>query len=176
MIKKETVGIIGVQQDFGASKRGVDMGPSAMRIAGLHSALKKLGYSVVDFGNIHCHDLEEHLLLSDLEDKKVRFISHIVQTCRELKQIVSKIVEKGYFPLVLGGDHSISIGTLSGLKSLHEGDTGIIWVDAHGDFNTVLSFRSFCHLCHKRRRKISCLHHEGVPQQAFGGNGNTPHI
>ncbi len=137
LVKKEKIGIIGVQQDFGASKRGVDMGPSAIRIAGLRSILKHLGYVVVDFGNLHCHDPEEHLLLdTDLEVERVRFISHIVQTCLELKNIVSEMVENGYFPLVLGGDHSISIGTLAGLKTLHGGDTGIIWVDAHGDFNT----------------------------------------
>jgi arginase len=129
------VGIIGVPQDIGSSKRGVDMGPSAIRVAGLHENLRALGVSVKDYGNIACFDIDQNPGYLHAEER-LNFIGPIVDTCYRLKNQVERAIADGCFPLVIGGDHSISIGTLAGMKSLHGGKTGIIWVDAHADFNT----------------------------------------
>ncbi|MHA2251572.1 MAG: arginase [Candidatus Kariarchaeaceae archaeon] len=135
MVKQARIAIIGVPQDLGASRRGVDMGPSAIRVAGLKDSLSLLGYDVIDYGNLHCHDFEEQLDSEDF-NPKLRFLDHIVEMCKHLKLKVEKAIHDDCFPLVIGGDHSISIGTLAGMKNYHQGRTGIIWVDAHGDFNT----------------------------------------
>ncbi len=132
---KRKIGLIGVPQDLGASRRGVDMGPSAIRIAGIEKHLRKLGYDVLDFGNIHCHDIDEHTENYTM-DPRLRFLPYIADTAKHLKQIVETAIEMGLFPIIIGGDHSITIGTMAGMKKLHGGKTGIIWVDAHGDFNT----------------------------------------
>ncbi|RMG22782.1 MAG: arginase [Methanobacteriota archaeon] len=132
---QKKIAIIGVPQDLGASRRGVDMGPSAMRLAGLESRLKSLGHEVIDWGNITCHDIDEHTEGYQM-DERLRFLPFIADMAQHLKEAVERAVGMGYFPLVLGGDHSISIGTMAGMKKLHGGRTGIIWVDAHGDFNT----------------------------------------
>ncbi len=131
----KTVGIIGVPQDLGASRRGVDMGPSAIRIAGVIDKIKALGYQVHDFGNIQCHDIDQHVENFTI-DSKLRFLPFIADTAHHLKNTVEKTIDSNFFPLILGGDHSITIGTMAGMKKLHGGRTGIIWVDAHGDFNT----------------------------------------
>ncbi len=134
---QKKIAIIGVAQDLGASRRGVDMGPSAIRLAKLKSRLTDLGFEVKDYGNILCHDFEQHVP-THMMDKKpnLRFLPYIVDTCIHLRDLVQEVIKENYFPLVLGGDHSITIGTLAGLKNLNEGKTGLIWVDAHGDFNT----------------------------------------
>ena len=136
MVNKEEIGIIGVPQDLGASRRGVDMGPSAIRIAGLKKKLQQLGYKIKDFGNIKCHDIDKDIPEKEKGSKKVRFLPQIVRMSYELKEKVEHAISENYFPLILGGDHSIAIGTLAGMKKLHNGNTGIIWIDAHGDFNT----------------------------------------
>lgn len=136
MVSNDTVAIIGVPQDLGASRRGVDMGPSAMRVAGLHDLIINLGYQVIDYGNVACHDIDEHVE-GVQSTPSLRYLEHIVDTCNHLKEEVETAVLNGHFPLILGGDHSISIGTLAGMRKLHAGKTGIIWVDAHGDFNTA---------------------------------------
>lgn len=128
------VGIIGVPQDIGSSKRGVDMGPSAIRVAGLHESLRALGVSIKDYGNITCFDIDQNPDYMHAEEH-LNFIGPIVDTCYRLKSQVERAISDGCFPLVIGGDHSISIGTLAGMKALHGGRTGIIWVDAHADFN-----------------------------------------
>ncbi len=133
---RKKIGIIGVPQDLGASRRGVDMGPSAMRLAGLEDKLKALGHEVIDFGNITCHDIDEHTE-GYVMDTRLRFLPFIVDMAKHLKEAVAHAIATDCFPLILGGDHSITIGTMAGMKQLHEGRTGIIWVDAHGDFNTA---------------------------------------
>ena len=137
MLDFKKIGILGVPQDLGASRRGVDMGPSAIRIAGLRNVLtKKLGYEVLDYGNFSCHDIEEHYLFKD-QNPKLRHLEHILEISNLMKDKISEMCSKEYFPLILGGDHSINIGTLAGLKTANKNDKiGILWVDAHSDFNT----------------------------------------
>ncbi|MHA2103958.1 MAG: arginase [Candidatus Hodarchaeales archaeon] len=131
------IAILGVPQDLGASRRGVDMGASAIRIAGLSKILtSKLGYSVHDHGNIRCHDIEEHFVFKN-ENLKLRHLDHIMETSELMKGKISEIYAEESFPLILGGDHSINIGTLAGLRNNVKGKIGLIWVDAHGDFNTA---------------------------------------
>ncbi len=129
MMKKK-LHIIGVPHDLGQSRRGVDMGPSAIRFAGLNQKLSELGYNVIDEGDIKCSTFET----GTMGNKKMRFLEDIVNHCSELKNIVEKIVQKDEFPLVLGGDHSITMGTVAGLVSHYE-ELGLIYLDAHGDFN-----------------------------------------
>ncbi|MFX1250643.1 MAG: arginase [Promethearchaeota archaeon] len=133
----DKIGIIGVPQDLGASRRGVDMGPSAIRVAGLHHKLKKLGYEVIDYGNLHCHDIAEYSQIYHPSNEKLCHLDFVINMCNHLKQAVEVALDNGCFPLILGGDHSIAIGTMAGMKKLHDGKTGILWVDAHGDFNTA---------------------------------------
>lgn len=136
MISSNKIGIIGVSQDFGASRRGVDMGPSAIRIAGLRKRLIDIGYTVTDYGNIQTLDRDKYEFSSVTENPKLRHIDPIVETCNQLKIIIKKIFSDGCFPLVLGGDHSISIGVLAGLKDIYHGQLGVVWADANAGFNT----------------------------------------
>jgi arginase len=125
-----TVQIIGVPQDLGANRRGVDMGPSAIRYAGLADRLKKLGYEVNGRGNVPVKLLEEELSSTE----KLHHLNEIVATNERLFKEVVAVMEAGDLPLVLGGDHSTAIGTLAGVAAVK--NCGIIWLDAHGDFNT----------------------------------------
>jgi arginase len=121
--------------DLGAGRRGVDMGPSAIRIAGLAARLRELGHRVVDEGDLDIHNIEE-LAVGDLH---ARYLSEITRANRELSQRVQKIARRGHFPLVLGGDHSIAVGTISGVSAVARARgqrIGVLWVDAHGDINT----------------------------------------
>ena len=123
--------VIGAPQDLGQARRGVDMGPSAIRVAGLAARLETLGYEVVDAGDVPCGNMST----AALADPKLRFVDEVVRDVEALADAVEKAVRAGHFPLVLGGDNSISIGTLAGLARV-EPLQGIIWVDAHADFNT----------------------------------------
>jgi len=125
------ISIIGVPIDLGANRRGVDMGPSAMRYAGLHRALAGLGHTVSDLGDLVVPGPEA----SDPGDPRARYLRQIVDVCRELRERVAAAARAGSFPLVLGGDHSLSVGTVSGVRRVYP-NTGVIWLDAHGDFNT----------------------------------------
>jgi arginase len=131
----EKIRIIGVPMDLGASRRGVDMGPSALRVAGLQSRLKQLGRQVEDEGNVMVPQAEEQ----PYGEKKARYLDEIAQTCKGLAERVRKTLEEDMFPLVLGGDHSIAAGTVAGAAA-HFHKTGkrigVIWLDAHGDMNT----------------------------------------
>src|SRR5215469_3791852 len=104
------VRILGVPLDLGQERRGVDMGPSAVRAAGLNSALKSLGHQVEDAGNIHVKIPEEQ----HFGDKRAKYLNEIAETCQEVAQRVYQTLELGSFPLSLGGDHSIAVGTLAG--------------------------------------------------------------
>ena len=138
MVQNEKIGIIGVPQDLGASRRGVDMGPSAIRIGGLRQSLEHLGYCVNDYGNVKCHDFEESVRTKNEfgNDPKLRYLEHVVETANLLKKRMATVIDEKCFPLVLGGDHSISIGTMAGLQKMTKGKTGVIWVEAQADVNT----------------------------------------
>ena len=125
------VEIAGVPMDLGANRRGTDMGPSAIRYAGLSQALLKMGLEVIDLGNINV-PVPESIKVAN---SGLIFLDEIVEVCQKLGDIVYEVLKRGNFPLVLGGDHSIAIGTLSGIcRSVP--NIGLIWFDAHADFNT----------------------------------------
>jgi len=131
----KNVAMIGVPMDLGGVHRGVDMGPSALRIAGMEQAVRRLGIEVHDFGNIPV-EVPESLEPVDLH---ARFKDQIALSCSRLRDRVVEVMELGNFPLVMGGDHSIACGTVAGMSAFHaaRGESiGLIWFDAHGDMNT----------------------------------------
>jgi arginase len=126
--------IIGVPMDLGASRRGTDMGPSALRIAGLGAAIRAMGYTVEQEEDIYVPAMETRAL----EDSKARYKPQILSVCTELAMRVRELMNEGVFPLVLGGDHSIAMGTVSGVAAYFRErgeEMGLIWFDAHGDMN-----------------------------------------
>ena len=128
------VRIIGVPLDLGASRRGTDVGPSALRIAGLGAQLRRLGYSVAREEDIHAPAMETR----SVEDVEARYKPQILEVCTQLASEVKNHLEHGDFPLVLGGDHSIAMGTFAGTASYcrDRGESvGLLWFDAHGDMN-----------------------------------------
>ena len=125
------VAIIGAALDLGQSRRGVDLGPSAIRYAGLEERLQSLGFNVRDHGNVETAVPEA----TALRDERARFLPEIKATCERIAAKVVEEVGREAIPLVLGGDHSVAIGTLGGLASA-EGPGGVLWIDAHGDANT----------------------------------------
>ena len=121
--------------DLGASRRGVDMGPSAVRVAGLQARIKQLGHQVEDFGNISVKQPEE----MSYGEKRAKYIAEIADACKDLAAAVQKSLEEGFLPLVLGGDHSIAAGSISGVAAhfrKEKKNIGCIWLDAHSDMNT----------------------------------------
>ncbi len=127
--------ILGVPLDLGQERRGVDMGPSAMRAAGLNSALKGLGHQVEDAGNIHVKNPEEQ----HYGDRRAKYLTEIAETCQEIAHRIYQTLESESLPLSLGGDHSMAIGTQAGVaKFFHDRDqrVGLLWIDAHADMNT----------------------------------------
>jgi arginase len=125
------IGIVGVPMDLGAGRRGVDMGPSAIRYAGLEHDLTEIGLRVTDHQNIAVPGPES----APMGDARAKFETQIESACVELRERVAGIAGRGGVPLVLGGDHSIAIGTVAGLLDTW-GDVGLLWIDAHGDINT----------------------------------------
>jgi arginase len=125
------VTIIGAALDLGQGRRGVDMGPSAMRAAGLEERLRSLGYDVRDRGNVASPEPEE----TAMHDERARFLPQIKATCERIAGLVAEARADGETPLVLGGDHSVALGTLGGLASTG-GTGGVLWIDAHSDANT----------------------------------------
>ena len=128
---RRRVAIIGAELDLGAGRRGVDMGPSAIRYAGLGERLASLGISAQDWGNVHTQVRET----MDPGPENARFLDEIRVTCERVAEQVCAAAENELTPLVLGGDHSVAIGTIGGLASLH-GPGGVLWFDAHADLNT----------------------------------------
>ena len=124
------IDIIGVPIDLGADRRGVDMGPSAIRYAHLQPKLEALGYQVEDKGNIEVPIAE----MCSITDPKLKYLDCIVPMSRRAAGAVSTSLQSGHFPLVLGGDHSLSIGSIRGAARIKK--LGVIWIDAHADFNT----------------------------------------
>ena len=134
-IPKENVSIIGFPMDLGADRRGVDMGPSALRIAGLQTKLEALGYKVQDNGDIKIEIMERQ----KIKNPRLKYIDEIIKTSKLLAEKVEKVLEKGDFPLCIGGDHSMALGTISGIASYckkRKLRLGVIWIDAHSDMNT----------------------------------------
>jgi arginase len=129
--KAERVAIIGAELDLGAGRRGVDMGPSAIRYAGLGERLAALGIASEDWGNVYTRVRET----MDAGEENARFLNEIRETCERIAEQVRNAAENGLTPLVLGGDHSVAIGTIGGLASLN-GPGAVLWFDAHADLNT----------------------------------------
>src|SRR5262250_563346 len=131
----QKIRIIGVPMDLGASRRGVDMGPSALRVAGLQARIKQLGLHVEDIGNIQVKQPEE----MSYGEKRAKYLDEIAETCNDLAVAVQKSLEEGCMPLILGGDHSIAVGVAAGVADFYrmqKKEIGYIWLDAHGDMNT----------------------------------------
>lgn len=130
----KNVQIIGVPMDLGASRRGTDMGPSALRIAGLGAAIRRLGHQVALEEDIPVPSMETR----SCEDSKARFKPQILQVCQQLADRVEACLQEGRFPLVLGGDHSIAMGSMAGVAAHYRARNeklGLVWFDAHGDMN-----------------------------------------
>ena len=134
-ISPKKIRVIGVPLDLGQSRRGVDMGPSAVRVAGLQARLEALGYAVEDAGNI---------AVAIPEQKKeghpnAKYLKEITATCTKHADLVLKTLEHGKTPVVLGGDHSVAVGTVAGVAEFFRRQNqkvGLIWIDAHADINT----------------------------------------
>jgi arginase len=137
-MRQSHIAIIGAPMDLGAGRRGVDMGPSALRVAGLNEKIASLGYETEDLGNIVV-DQPESLPVGP---ENARYLPQIAHTCARLAAMVQQTADKGRVPLVLGGDHSVAMGTVAGM-SAHFRKTdekiGLIWIDAHADMNTPQS-------------------------------------
>jgi len=126
------VTVIGAPLDLGAGRRGVDMGPSAIRYAGLDQHLaEKLGVQVSDAGNVISPVVET----TAMGDAQARYLSQILDLCDRLSVLVAQAARQGALPLVLGGDHSVALGSLLGMARVR-GAGGVVWIDAHGDLNT----------------------------------------
>ncbi|MFL5403213.1 MAG: arginase [Gemmatimonadales bacterium] len=129
------VHVLGVPMDLGSGRRGVDMGPSAIRIAGLDERLVELGHKVIDEGDIVIKNMEE----LKVGHESARYLTEIARAANTLAKKVERIMALGHFPLVLGGDHSIAVGTVSGIAAFAQSRgqrVGLLWIDAHGDINT----------------------------------------
>lgn len=131
----QKIRILGVPMDLGQNRRGVDMGPSALRVAGLQTRLKQLGYHVEDIGNISVKQPEEQ----HYGDKRAKYLNEIAETCQGLAETVERTLSEEMMPVILGGDHSIAAGSVAGVSSFFRKQSkriGLIWLDAHGDVNT----------------------------------------
>jgi arginase len=129
------VHLLGVPMDLGSGRRGVDMGPSAIRIAGVADRLTELGHKVVDEGDIVIKNMEE----LKVGNERARYLSEIARAAAIIARKIERIMGLGHFPLVLGGDHSIAVGTVSGIAAYAQRQdqrVGLLWIDAHGDINT----------------------------------------
>jgi arginase len=131
MATRGQVAIIGAALDLGAGRRGVDMGPSAIRYAGLHDRLQGIGYDVLDWGDVETAVLEA----TEETDATARYLPEIKAACGRVARLTGLALEQEALPLVLGGDHSVALGTLGGLAQAR-GQGGVLWIDAHSDMNT----------------------------------------
>jgi arginase len=134
-MRQSHIAIIGAPLDLGQNRRGVDMGPSALRVANLNKRITQLGYQVEDQGNIPVAQREA----SSEGPASARYLPQIAETCRRLALAVEKAATEGKVPVVLGGDHSVAIGTVAGISRRFrkkKQQVGLIWIDAHADMNT----------------------------------------
>jgi arginase len=125
------IDVIGVPMDFGSGRRGVDMGPSAIRYAGLEAELASLGHTVTDLGNIPVPQAET----CAVGDPRLKYLEPIVGVMQRVSEKVAASVGAGHACVVLGGDHSIALGSVSG--ATRSRNLGLVWLDTHGDFNTA---------------------------------------
>lgn len=140
-MRSSRIAVIGAPLDLGAGRRGVDMGPSAMRVADLQLRLSRLSYIVEDQGNVAVVQAEAR----EPGNPHARYLPEIAETCKRLAMMVEKAAGEGRFPVVLGGDHSAAVGTVSGISRHYKKKKqkiGMIWVDAHADMNTPESSMS----------------------------------
>lgn len=158
------IDIIGVPIDLGADRRGVDMGPSAIRYAHVEQKLESLGYTVEDKGNIEVPIAE----MCKISEPKLKYIDCIVPMARRTAGAVATSIQAGHFPLVLGGDHSVALGSIHGAAKRRK--LGVIWVDAHADFNTAETTPSgnihgmpLAALCGLGDPRLTSLWDESVP-------------
>ncbi len=138
-MNKRSVAVIGAPLDLGAGRRGVDMGPSAVRVAGLGKRLSALGYDVADLGNVPVAQAES---VDDSGPGDAKYLHQIAATCERLGELVASGLADGKIPLVLGGDHSIAVGTVAGVSRFFRESNrkiGLLWIDAHADMNTPQS-------------------------------------
>lgn len=129
------IGVVAVSIDLGAGRRGVDMGPSALRVAGLRERLEGMGYRIREGGTVHAHGPEA----APQGESRLRYLDEITQVCQETRTLVTEALDQGCFPLILGGDHSLSIGSVAAVSAHHRARgerIGCLWVDAHTDMNT----------------------------------------
>jgi arginase len=134
-VSRRQIAVIGAPLDLGAaSRRGVDMGPSAIRYAGVGERIEALGFHCRDLGNVEAPLRET----ADPGDPQARFLREIIETCERVAVRVAEAERQGWFPLVLGGDHSIAVATMGGMASVRR-PGGVIWLDAHGDLNTPVT-------------------------------------
>src|SRR6185437_3869654 len=134
-IAPKKIRVIGVPLDLGQSRRGVDMGPSAVRVAGLEARLEELGHVVDDAGNITVAIAEQ----KQAGHPHAKYLKEITATCTKEAELVLKTLEAGKVPIVLGGDHSVAAGTVAGVAEFYrrqEQKIGLVWIDAHSDINT----------------------------------------
>ncbi len=134
-VTPKKIRVIGVPLDLGQSRRGVDMGPSAVRVAGLEARLEAIGHTVEDAGNVAVAIAEQ----KKAGDPKAKYLKEITATCTKHAELVLKTLEGGKVPLSLGGDHSIAVGTVAGVAEFYRRQNqkvGLIWIDAHSDINT----------------------------------------
>ncbi|MCK6255234.1 arginase [Fictibacillus sp. KIGAM418] len=130
---KKDITIIGVPMDLGQTRRGVDMGPSAIRYAGIVERLEDINYNVQDFGDI---EIARPGTIEETIETNLKNLQEVSTASEKLADTVSNVIQENRFPLVLGGDHSIAIGSLAGIAKHYE-NLGVIWYDAHGDLNTA---------------------------------------
>jgi arginase len=134
-VSPKKIRVIGVPLDLGQSRRGVDMGPSAVRVAGLEARLEEIGHQVEDAGNIAVAIPEQ----KKKGDPHAKYLKEITATCTKQAELVIKTLEASKVPLVLGGDHSVAAGTVAGVAEFYRRQNqkvGLIWIDAHTDINT----------------------------------------
>lgn len=134
-MQRSHIAIIGAPLDLGAGRRGVDMGPSAMRVANINKRVASLGYEVEDLGNV---PVEQPESLPE-GPRHAKYLPQIAATCQRLATMVEQVVDEDKAPLVMGGDHSIAIGTMAGMARYFRKKKkrlGLLWIDAHADMNT----------------------------------------
>src|SRR5512142_2109233 len=169
-MRQSHIAIIGAPLDLGQGRRGVDMGPSALRVANLNARVASLGYQVTDCGNVHAGPAES----IEEGDPRAKYLPQIAGACARLADLVGEALERGSAPLVLGGDHSVAVGTVSGV-SRHFRQAGqrigLIWLDAHADMNTPDSSPSG----NVHGMPLACLIGMG-PQELTGLLGYSPKV
>lgn len=169
-MRQSHIAVIGAPLDLGAGRRGVDMGPSAVRVANLHAKLTSMGYTVEDLGNVGVEQAES---VPD-GPANAKYLPQIAATCQQLATQVESAIALDKFPIVIGGDHSVAAGTLAGVSSHFRKKSqtiGLIWIDAHADMNTPESSPSG----NVHGMPLACLIGLGPPELS-GISGFSPKV